>query len=176
MKIAEALQERADLNKRIEQLRWRLERNATVQEGERPAEDPAELIEELDASLERLEKLTACINLTNAAAKPEGAEDITRLIAKRDALMTKLSVYRDLVSEASNITSRATRSEIKILSTVDVRRLQKKIDDMSRNLRETENRIQSANWTIELVEDIEGRRLVFAEPAKKSRAKKPAKE
>ena len=47
MKLAEALQERADLNRRIEQLRNRLENSALVQEGERPAEAPEVLLEEL---------------------------------------------------------------------------------------------------------------------------------
>ena len=42
MKLAEALQERADLNRRIAGLSSRLADNALVQEGERPAEDPAE--------------------------------------------------------------------------------------------------------------------------------------
>ena len=51
MKLAEALQERADLNRRIEQLRARLENNALVQEGESPAEDPSELLAELDRCL-----------------------------------------------------------------------------------------------------------------------------
>lgn len=36
MKLAEALQERADLNRRIEQLRNRLENSALVQEGVQP--------------------------------------------------------------------------------------------------------------------------------------------
>ena len=40
MKLAEALQERADLNRNIEQLRSRLRNNVLVQEGEQPAEDP----------------------------------------------------------------------------------------------------------------------------------------
>ena len=44
MKLAEALQERADLNRRIEQLRARIQTNALVQEGEKPAEDPQKLI------------------------------------------------------------------------------------------------------------------------------------
>ena len=39
MKLAEALQERADLNRQIEQLQARLYNNAVVQEGEKPAED-----------------------------------------------------------------------------------------------------------------------------------------
>ena len=38
MKLAEALQERADLNSKINELRCRLGNNATVQEGEAPAE------------------------------------------------------------------------------------------------------------------------------------------
>ena len=38
MKLAEALQERADLNRKIEQLNNRLSNNALVQAGEVPAE------------------------------------------------------------------------------------------------------------------------------------------
>ena len=43
MKLAEALQERADLKRSIEELKNRLSRNALVQEGEAPAEDPEKL-------------------------------------------------------------------------------------------------------------------------------------
>ena len=47
MKLAMALSERADLQRRIAELSGRLENNAKVQEGERPAEDPrAELYAE----------------------------------------------------------------------------------------------------------------------------------
>ena len=41
MKLAEALQERADLKKNIANLRERLERVVLVQEGEKPVEDRA---------------------------------------------------------------------------------------------------------------------------------------
>ena len=54
MKLAEALQERADLNTKISELRSRLYDNAVVQEGEKPAEDPSELLSELDKAAERL--------------------------------------------------------------------------------------------------------------------------
>jgi len=43
MKIAEALALRADLQKRLEQLKQRLVKNARIQEGDAPEEDPAEL-------------------------------------------------------------------------------------------------------------------------------------
>lgn len=54
MKLAEALQERSDLTRRIQQLQSRLNNNATVQEGEKPAEEPQTLLCELDASIDRL--------------------------------------------------------------------------------------------------------------------------
>lgn len=150
MKLAEALQERADLNRRIEQLRYRLTMNATVQEGEKPAEEPNELIKELDACVARLGELIARINLTNAKIEIEG-KTLTELIAKRDTLTVKLNAYRDLVSGASNVVSRATRSEIKILPTVNVKKLQKQVDDMSKELRLTDNAIQQANWVNDLM-------------------------
>ena len=50
MKLAEALQERSDINKRISELRRRLENCLLVQEGEEPAEDPMDLLNELDSS------------------------------------------------------------------------------------------------------------------------------
>ncbi len=51
MKLAEALQERADLNKRISDLQGRLNQNSLVQEGEIPNEDPNVLMQELEAKL-----------------------------------------------------------------------------------------------------------------------------
>ena len=48
MKLAVALQERADLNKKIEQLNYRLGNNAVVQDGEKTQETPEELLNELD--------------------------------------------------------------------------------------------------------------------------------
>lgn len=57
MKLAEALMERSDLKTRIEQLAARLNENAKVQEGDEPAENPAELLDELNRLYARLERL-----------------------------------------------------------------------------------------------------------------------
>lgn len=51
MKLAEALVLRADLQKRIAQLRERLRQSALVQEGEQPPENPEQLLIELDQVL-----------------------------------------------------------------------------------------------------------------------------
>lgn len=151
MKLAEALQERADLNRRIEQLRYRLSNNVLVQEGEKPLEDPAALLEELESSFTRLEWLIARINLTNCAVKVEG-RSLTELIARRDVLSLRAEAYRRLVEEASQNTHRATRTEIKILPAVDVPALQKLADDASRELRLLDNTLQATNWTADLME------------------------
>lgn len=151
MKLAEALQERADLNRRIEQLRYRLSNNVLVQEGEKPLEDPAALLEELESSFTRLEWLIARINLTNCAVKVEG-RSLTELIARRDVLSLRADAYRRLVEEASQNTHRATRTEIKILSAVDVPALQRQADDASHELRLLDNTLQATNWTADLME------------------------
>ena len=151
MKLAEALQERADLNRRIEQLRYRLSNNVLVQEGEKPLEDPAALLEELESSFTRLEWLIARINLTNCAVKVEG-RSLTELIARRDVLSLRAEAYRRLVEEASQNTHRATRTEIKILSAVNGPALQRQADDASRELRLLDNTLQATNWTADLME------------------------
>ncbi|MBR2672374.1 MAG: DIP1984 family protein [Oscillospiraceae bacterium] len=149
MKLAEALQERADLQRKIEELAVRIEDNAIVQEGEKTVEDPKELMRELDASLDRLEEITARINLANCSTKV-GDLTLTELIAKKDKLRKKIELYRRITTAGSQTVTRATRTEIKILSAIEVKSLQKTADAISKELRETDNLIQATNWTQEL--------------------------
>ena len=149
MKLAEALQERADLNRRIEQLKVRILNNTVVQEGEKPAEDPQELLTELDECLEKQEELIIKINLTNCKTIVDG-RSLTELIAQKDCLTWKLHSYRDFVNSASQLARRATRTEIKIFSTVNVKDMQKSVDKMAKELRVLDNMIQETNWKTEL--------------------------
>ncbi|MBP3792895.1 MAG: DIP1984 family protein [Ruminococcus sp.] len=150
MKLAEALNERADIQRRIAQLKARLLNNSKVQEGEKPAEDPKDLLDELNFCVQRLEELIARINKTNCEAK-DGSVSITELIAHRDVLAQKLGIYRDFLNSASSVVNRITKTEIKIQPSVDVRALQKQIDMMSKAYRETDTKIQELNWTTELL-------------------------
>lgn len=150
MKLAEALQERADLNVRIKQLENRLSNNALVQEGERPSEEPAVLQKELDGCIERLMWLITRINITNCGTIVDG-KTLTEMIAKKDALTLKLSIYRGLANTAGNTIYRARNSEIKIQPTVSVAELQKQVDLMAKELRLLDNRLQETNWTTELI-------------------------
>lgn len=152
MKLANALSQRAELQTRIHQLENRLYNNAQVQEGEQPAEDPAELLRELEEDYARLEALICAINRTNSAARrPDGAT-LSDLLARRDCLRGRLNILRNFLDNASALVRRRTAGEIKVKSTVNVRELQKKVDGLSKELRELEEAIQEKNWTTELLE------------------------
>ena len=151
MKLAVALQERADLNIKIEDLKGRLNRNILVQEGEKPAEDPKDLKKELDACINRLEYLIAAINKTNCETKVDG-KSITELLARKDALEVKSAAYRDIVYVGSSNTDRARNTEIKIVPVIDVKAWQKEADETAKEIRLIDNKIQETNWTTELIE------------------------
>lgn len=151
MKLAQALILRADTQKRLEQLKGRLLDNAKMQENERPSEDPKLLLKELDRLSDELFRLILAINLTNSSAKFEGAS-LTEMIAKKDTLSQKASVLRDFAKSASQKVDLYSNSEIKILSSVDVSTLQKQIDELSKDIRELDMKLQEANWQVDLVE------------------------
>lgn len=151
MKLAEALQERADLNRNIEQLKTRLKNNVLTQEGEEPVEDPGKLKRELDQSAERLSFLISRINLTNSRVEVDG-ETLTSMIARKDVLSLKIQAYKDIVNTASQSSYRARGTEIRIKPTIDVSSWQKEIDKMSKDLRKLDNKLQESNWNTELIE------------------------
>ena len=150
MKLATALSERSDIQKRLSELQERLNNNAKVQDGETTAEDPKELLKELDSLTEQLETLIYKINLTNSKTMIDGTE-LTLLLSKRDVLKQKIVMLRNFLNTASAKVDRYSRTEIKILSSVDVTKLQKQIDVLSKEYRTIDEKIQGANWTTELL-------------------------
>ncbi len=151
MKLAEALSIRAELQQNVLQIKARLLNNAKVQEGEKPLENPLELIDELNQTISQLEQLIKNINYTNCMTIVDG-NSITDLIAQKDALTKKVSILREFLNSASEITNRYSATEIKTYSTVDVAELQKSLNLQSKRLRELDMKIQGINWTTELLE------------------------
>ena len=149
MKLAEALNQRADLQKRIAQLRERLANNVKVQEGDEPAENPEDLFRELEGSLKQLKDMIVSINRTNQETLWEG-RTLTEMIAEKDVLSMHLSTLRAVLDAANVRSDRYSRNEIKFIRTVDVNDLQKKVDDLSKGLRELDSKLQQANWMTDL--------------------------
>jgi Family of unknown function (DUF6847) len=153
MKLAEALANRADLQKRIEQMRGRLQKSALVQEGESPPEDPQELLEETERLISELEGYVRRINKTNLSATlADGETTLTDALARRDALTLRYGVLKILVSTASDRLPHYGRAEIRILPAVEVGPLRRTMDELARQRRELDTSIQEANWAIDLTE------------------------
>ena len=152
MKLAEALILRSDLQKRIEQLRVRLNNNAKVQENDEPSENPEELLNELDNNINQLRILIKQINRTNCVTVSNG-QTLADLIAERDTLTLKANILRGFLNIAGQKVNLYSTTEIKIMSTVDVPALQKELDQLSKKIRETDTELQQANWLTELIED-----------------------
>ena len=152
MKLAEALVLRADYQKRLEQLKFRLVRSAKVQEGDEPAENPARLLDELEDVATRLADVIRRINRTNSAATLQNGVTLSDALATRDVLLKRRGAYAELANAAAIGQERYSRSEVKFKSTVNVSAIQGQVDALSREYRELDARLQEANWMIELVD------------------------
>ena len=150
MKLAEALSIRKDLQTRISQLSARLVSNVKVQEGDEPAEDPKELFKELDSCLKQLEEYIYRINLTNMRTM-SGEKTLTQLMAERDVLTKRVEVMQNVFNQASSSSERYSRSEIKFVTTIDIKALRKQIDKLSSQLRQLDIEIQAINFSTELI-------------------------
>lgn len=150
MKLAEALRIRADLQKSISQLRSRLKDSAKVQEGDTPAEKMEDLYKELEDSLSQLEELIYRINVTNMQTSHDG-ETLTHMIARKDVLSLRVSLMREVLKYVAETDTRYARNEIKYVRMVDVPELRRATDAYSKQLRELDMRIQSLNWSIDLI-------------------------
>ncbi|MDO9396428.1 MAG: DIP1984 family protein [Herbiconiux sp.] len=151
MRLAEALLQRAELQKRIAALQARILANASYQEGESPAEDAAELLEECLVVLEQLEGLVTAINLTNSTAVTADGRTVTALLAARETLRARHSILvRAADAAAGSWGHRQMRSELRQMSALPVKELRARADQVALELRELDVTIQRTNWEVEL--------------------------
>lgn len=151
MKLAEALQERADIQTRIDQLSHRLMNNVHIQEGEEPSENPEDLLQELQTLMGQLERLITLINKTNVSVTDASGESLNALLAKRHCLRKQMGIIRRFLDEASDLPYRTSRSEIKVRSTVHVATKQRELDALSKQYRDLDTHIQQLNWTTDIL-------------------------
>ena len=150
MKLAEALIERADVQRHLAQLQARLLQNAQYQEGESPAEDPAALLDEYRRANEALHRLIVQINLANQRAVLADGTGMVTALAERERLKAEHAVLTKLADAATPEQSRYSRSEIKMLAAVDIKELRRRADDTAKACRLLDIQIQQANWAEDL--------------------------
>jgi hypothetical protein len=151
MKLAEALIQRVDLQKRLRELEKRLELVTTTQEGDQPAEDPAELLRNIENSYVELEDTICRINRTNCLAVEEG-DALADLLCRRDLLQKKQTLLRRIAQAGTVTNARHSGREVRFVSTVSVSQLQRQADEYAHFYRDIDTRIQRLNWTVDLLE------------------------
>jgi hypothetical protein len=151
LKLAEALAERSDCQNRLEDLKKRMVRSARVQEGEKPAEDSAELLKESERLFVRLLELISAINRTNAKTAFDNERSISDAIAMRDVTAKKRDFLTSIADAASTRQDRYSKSEVKFVATFTIAQIQKQIDQQSKEFRELDTKLQELNWQTELV-------------------------
>lgn len=150
MKLAEALQIKKDLDIKLQNLNNRLSNNARIQEGQTSAENPKDLFLELDNIIKMIEEYVSRINLTNSTTLVDG-EELSKLLSRRDAMKKKINSYDVFINEASQIADRYSKTEILVLPSYPVNELQKKRDQLAKEYRELDLKIQEKNWTTDLI-------------------------
>ena len=151
MKLAEALILRADLQKRLEQLKARLRNNVLVQEGDDPSENPDFLLKELSKMENDLADIIVKINRTNSSTDFSDRMTLAEALVRRDALLQKRTFLSEMATEASFKQDRYSRTEIKFVSTIDVTAMQKEVDQLAKEYRLLDTKIQAMNWNVDII-------------------------
>jgi len=151
MRLAEALAERSDCQNRTEELKKRIVRSARVQEGDQPAEDVNELLDESERLFARLLELISAINRTNASTPFDGRRTISDAIAERDVVGKRRDFLAGVAEAASTRQDRYSKSEVRFVATVSVATLQADADRLAKRYRELDTRLQELNWSTELI-------------------------
>jgi len=149
MKLAEALLLRSDQQKKIISLKQRINANVLVQDGDKPSEDPNELLKQVFALIQ---ELSYAIHETNALTKLNDGRSLLALLTLRDEFVEQHKTLTAAISNTSRESDRYSTREIKWHKVIPVSSLQKQADDISLKLRDLNVLIQSSNWKIDLID------------------------
>jgi len=150
MKLAEALLLRSEYQQKIDSLQQRIMTNLKVQENEKPHEDPNALLSEAMKLNDDLCQLIKKINKRNNEIRLENGQTLADALADRDMFMKKRQLLHTIVTNAGQRDYRLTHAEIKILTTMDIGKIQKDIDSLSQQYRQLDTQIQGQNWIVDL--------------------------
>ncbi|MBI4681663.1 MAG: DIP1984 family protein [Nitrospirae bacterium] len=151
MKLAELLNERKAVKEEIKKIKDRLSLAVKMQEGdEKPVEAPDELKNKLVELYARHGDLIVKINRANMDMKIDG-KTLMQLIAERDQHIAIAGTLHDIAKEATPKHSMFSRNEIRFVPTIDIKRIHREADNYAKIARETDNKIQAANWNTEVL-------------------------
>lgn len=152
MKLAEALLERADLQKTVNDLYSKLRENSVVQADDKPTEDPVSLLAELKECYRRLDEFDRRINLTNNTTVFDEGKGwhLCDALTQRGSLDKQISNLTSLASSFVVKSNRYSNSEIKLVATMNPSEIRTHVDHLKKERKELDRRIQALNWELPL--------------------------
>jgi len=154
MKLAEALIERANLQRQNRGIVRHIDENVRLPEDEEPTGSVENLIKQYEANMLRLAELVRRINKTNCLTEMNGGT-ITDAIARRDCLNSQIKAYNDIYETVTSHEQhgRYGSSEIRVkyVRHLDSKKLEDRIDHLSQEFRLLDTALQGMNWTVELL-------------------------
>ncbi len=151
IKLAEALLDRSELQKKIADIQARMRENAIIQQDDVPTEDPSKLFEELKQAYKSFDDLNRRINTTNNSTFFNDKMKICDALYQREALDRQIKELASLASAFASKSTRYSKTEIKYISTMDPKALRSHVDDLKRQRKELDRQVQSLNWSIDLL-------------------------
>lgn len=91
------------------------------------------------------------INKRNEEVLFDNIRTIANVQVYRGVLIQKYNITTRLISSATDIGDRYSKKEIKIVSTIDVKKYQKETDKLAKEYRELDLKIQEKNWNVDLL-------------------------
>jgi len=98
----------------------------------------------------KLEEIIKKINTINMISELETGMTMAEAVTKRDVMKNRRSAYSSLFTASAIQEDRYSKKEIKFVTTLDVDKIMDITDDLSRDIRLLDARIQAKNWQIEV--------------------------
>jgi DNA repair exonuclease SbcCD ATPase subunit len=156
MLLGEALAERASKKKQLEQVEVRAHPVARYQEGEQPAENAEELLNQGRRLIGELQDLARRINRTNSATELDRGFTLTDALARRDSYGAQFKLVTAIADAGAGGRgmgwARQLHSELQQVSAVGVADLRAEADQIAQARRMLDVRIQQAGWSTELLD------------------------
>lgn len=150
MKLAEALLLRRDFESKLSALKQEIQANSLIQEGDSLDTEIEELIQDYEKINKEFSELVVKINKRNASSYLQnGQKLIIEALEERESLRRIHSLLSNTI-ESTNDYRRLGRNEIRMIRTIDTKELSKKMNDVSKKLRELDGQIQQTNWLVDL--------------------------
>jgi len=142
--IMDLLDKRKNLQIKKGNLKHRIVANSQVQEGDEPSENPNDLIAELEEVEQELLVVTGDLTYWNYETYV-GHTRLIELITEREMWKAREISYRDFANQGQVSRDRFSRNEIKFISCIDVKDMQRKADEAAKKARALNALIQRTN-------------------------------